>query len=145
MPKYRGANTEVRIAATEADLETAPIIANMQSIEWDFDQNIDAKEKGMGEGRGMDVTEGHVAITGSIAKWYDTVPVVPSPGTTTFRTMVQGREMGALSWRYIQVTDLDTGEVHVLKKVKGKYNETRPLDGYKEETYDFKAEEVITT
>jgi len=145
MVKYRGENSEVRIAATEEALETAPIIPNIQSIEWDFDQNIDAQPKGLGEGRGEDVSEGHVHITGNITKWYDTVPVVPSPGTTTFRTMVQGREMGALSFRYIKVTDTDTGEVHVLKKVKGKYNESRPLDRYKEETYDFVAEEVITT
>ena len=142
MVKYRGENSEVRIAATEADLASAPIITNIQTIEWDFDQNIDAQPKGVGEGRGEDVSEGHVHITGNITKWYDTVPVVPSPGTTTFRSMVQGHEMGALSYRYIKVTDTDTGEIYVLKRVKGKYNTSRPLDDYKDETYDFVAEEV---
>jgi hypothetical protein len=145
MPKYRGENTEVRIAATEADLESAPVIPNIQKIEWDFEQNIDAKPKGLGQGRGEDVSEGIVHITGNITKWYDIVPVVPSPGTTTFKQMVQGNEMGAMDFRYIKVVDLDTGEIHVLKRVKGKYNTSRPLDGYKEETYDFIAEEETST
>jgi hypothetical protein len=145
MPKYRGENSEVRIATTEADLETAPVIPNVQSIEWDFEQNIDAQPKGLGQGRGKDVSEGHVDITGTIVKWYDTEPVVLSPGTTTFEEMVQGDEMGPLGFRYIKVIDTDTGEVHVLKKVKGKYHPSRPLDGYKEETYDFVAEEVTKT
>jgi hypothetical protein len=145
MVKYRGENSEVRIAATEGDLASAPIITNIQSIEWDFEQNIDAQPKGLGEGRGKDVSEEHVDITGNITKWYDTVPVVPSPGTTTFEDMVQGHEMGDLDFRYIKVTDTDTGEIHTLKKVKGKYNTSRPLDGYKEETYDFVAEEVTKT
>jgi hypothetical protein len=142
MVKYRGENTEVRIAATEAELASAPIITNIQSIEWDFDQNIDAQPKGLGEGRGMDVSEGHAVITGNITRRYDTVPVVPSPATTTFEDMVQGHEMGDLDFRYIKVTDTDTGEIHILKKVKGKYDTSKPLDGYKEETYDFRVEEV---
>jgi len=140
--KYTGDNSQVRMATSEAGLATAPVIANIQSIEWDVDPNIDAQPKGLGQGRGKEVTEGLIDITGSIARWYDKVPVVPSPGTTTFAEMVQAYQDGALTSLYFQVTDTDTGEVYTLKRVKGKYNTKRPVDGYKEETYDFVGEEV---
>ena len=145
MVKLSGYNSQVRIATTENGLATAPVITNIQSIEWDVEQNIDAQPKGLGQGRGKDVTEGLIDVTGNITRWYDTVAVVPSPGTTTFASMVEAYQGGALTPLYIQVTDTDTGEVYVLKKVKGKYNTSRPVEGYKEETYDFNAEEVTKT
>src|SRR3972149_11459340 len=141
MVKYTGDNCQVRIATTEGGLASAPIITNIQSIEWDVEQNIDAAPKGSGQGRLKDITEGLIDVSGSISRWYDTVAVVPSPGTTTFASMVEAYQTGALTALYIQVTDTDTSEIYTLKKVKGKYNATRPVDGYKEESYDFKAEE----
>lgn len=145
MVKYTGDNSQVRIATTEGGLASAPVIPNVQSIEWDVEQNIDGQPKGLGQGRLKDITEGLIDVTGSITRWYDTVAVVPSPGTTTFASMVGAYQTGALTEVYIQVKDTDTGEVYVLKKVKGRYNTSRPVDGYKEETYDFKAEEVTKT
>lgn len=130
------------MATTENGLATAPVIANIQSIEWDVDQNIDAQPKGLGQGRGKDVTEGLIDVTGNITKWYDNASVVPSPGTTTFAAMVEAYQTGDMTPLYVQAKDTDTGEIYTLKKVKGKYNTSRPVDGYKEETYDFFAEEV---
>jgi hypothetical protein len=145
MVKLLGEKCEVRIATSEGDLATAPVISNIQSIEWDNEQNIDAQPKGLGQGRLKDVTEGLIDYTGNITKWYDNEPVVPSPGTTTFAQMVEAYQTGAMTALYIQAKDTDTGEVYLIKKAKGKYNTSRPVDGYKEETYDFKAEEVTRT
>jgi hypothetical protein len=145
MVKYTGDNSQIRMATTEGGLATAPVITNVQSVEWDVDPNIDAQPKGCGQGRGKDVTEGLIDVAGNITRWYDKVPVVPSPGTTTFAGMVQAYQTSAMTPLFVQVTDTDTGEVHVLKEVKGKYNTSRPVDGYKEETYDFVAAEVTET
>jgi hypothetical protein len=145
MPKYTGEQVEVRMATAEADLPTAPAIANIQSIEWDVDQNIDRKPKGLGQGRGKDVKEGLIDLTGKISKWYDTVPVVASPGTTTFASMVGECQTGSLTPLYIQVTDNETGEIHLLSGVKGKYHPSKPIDGYQEETYDFSFEGLTVT
>ena len=145
MVKLSGYNSQVRIATSEGGLATAPVITNIQSIEWDIDQSIDEQSKGLGQGRWQDITEGLISVSGSIKRWYDTVQVVPSPGTTTFASMVEAYQGGALAELYIQATDTDTDEVFTLKRVKGKYNTSRPVDGYKEETYDFKAGEVTKT
>jgi hypothetical protein len=142
MTKYTGELCEVRMATTEADLANAPAITNIQSIEWDIEQNIDAQPKGLGQGRLKDVHEGLIDLTGNITRWYDKEPVVPSPGTTTFASMVGAYQSSALTPLYIQVQDNDTGEVHTLKKVRGKYNISKPIDGYQEETYDFSFEEL---
>jgi hypothetical protein len=145
MVKLLGEKCEVRIATTEGGLATAPVISNLQSIEWDKEQNIDAQPKGLGQGRLKDITEGLIDVTGSIARWYDNEPVVPSPGTTTFAQMVEAYQNGDMTPLYIQAKDTDTGEVYLIKKAKGKYSTSRPVDGYKEETYDFKAEDVTRT
>jgi hypothetical protein len=145
MTKYSGEQAEVRMAPAEADLATAPAIGNLQSIEWDVEQNIDRKPKGLGQGRGKDVKEGLIDLTGKISKWYDKEPVVASPGTTTFATMVGAYQTGSLTALYIQVTDAETGEVHLLSGVKGKYSISKPIDGYQEEAYDFSFEELTHT
>jgi hypothetical protein len=145
MTKYTGEQCEVRMATTEGGLTTAPAITNIQSIEWDIEQNIDAQPKGLGQGRLKDVHEGLIDLTGNISRWYDKVPVVPSPGTTTFASMVGAYISSALTPLYIQVQDNDTGEIHLLKLVRGKYHITKPIDGYQEETYDFSFEELVVT
>jgi hypothetical protein len=145
MTKYTGEQVEVRMATAEADLATAPAVANIQSIEWDVEQNIDRKAKGCGKGRKKDVTEGLIDLTGKISKWYDKEPVVPSPGTTTFARMVGAYQTGSLTPLYVQVTDVETGEVNLLSGVKGKYHPSKPIDGYQEETYDFSFEDLTGT
>jgi hypothetical protein len=145
MTKFTGEQAEVRMATAEADLATAPALTNIQSIEWDVEQNIDRKPKGCGQGRGKDVTEGLIDLTGKISRWYDKVPVVPSPGTTTFASMVGAYQTGSLTKLYIQVTDVETDEVHLLSRVKGKYSISKPIDGYQEEAYDFSFEDLTHT
>jgi hypothetical protein len=145
MPKITGQNSEVRMATTEGGLATAPVVTEVQSIEWDRDPDIGVLPKGLGMGRLQDVTEGLITYTGNITKWYNKDPVVPSPGTTTFAEMCEECETGSGTRLYIRVDDLDTAEVHTLKKILGKYHVTKPIDGPQEETFDFFFEELIKT
>jgi hypothetical protein len=142
MPKFTGQNSQVRMATTEEGLLTAPIITNVQSVEWDADPSIAADAKGMGFGRTTEVYEGLLYYTGSMERDHDAEPVVPSPGTTTFAQMVEAYQTSTMTKLYIEVTDLDTGEVHTLKKALGKYHITKPIDAKQSETYDFKFEEL---
>jgi hypothetical protein len=142
MTKISGRNCEVRIATTEGGLATASVLTNMESIEWDADPSIKAEPKGMGFGRATEVRDGLLYYKGTIKKWYDTNPVVASPGTTTFAEMVGETQTGAMTKLYIQANDLDTGEVHTLKKVLGKYHPVKPVDAPQTETYDFLFEEL---
>jgi hypothetical protein len=142
MAKLTGRNSEVRMATTEGALSSAPVVTNMQSIEWDEEPSIKADPKGMGFGRATEVSEGLLYYTGSMKKWYDKNPVVPSPGTTTFAEMVGAYQTGAMTKLYIQVNDLDTSEIHTLKSVLGKYHISKPIDAEQTESYDFKFEEL---
>lgn len=142
MPKLYGDKCEVRIATTEAGLADAPVISQLQSIEWDVEQNVSAQPKGEGYGRAKEVTPGLIDLTGSMTRWYNKDSVVPSPGTTTFADMVQAYQTGDMTALYIQAHDIAAGETHTLKKAYGKYHVTKPIDGYSEESYDFSFEEL---
>ncbi len=142
MTKYTGRNCEVRIADTEGGLASAPVITNMQSIEWKPDHSITAEPKGLGFGRATEVSEGPLYFKGTIKKWFDTNPVVASPGTTTFAEIWGETQTGSLTKLYISVTDLDTNEVHILKKAIGNVEPVKPVDAKATENCSFWFEEL---
>ena len=139
MVKYKGKDAEVRMATSEGGLASAPALANVESIEWNEEPNVDAAPVGLGS-RLKDVGEGLIDYTGSMSRWHDKVAVA---GSSDFATAVGAYQQGSMTPLYVQVKNKITAEVVVLKKCLGSYS--RPVDspeGYWMETWDFKFEDI---
>jgi hypothetical protein len=139
MAKYRGKDVEVRIAATEDDLATATALTNVESVEWNPEQNVDRVAVGLGS-RLKETSEGLIDYTGSLSRWHDKTAVA---GSADFATAVGAYQQESLTPLYVEVYNKVTGEKVVLKECKGSY--TRPVDspeGYVMETWDFSFEDI---
>jgi hypothetical protein len=139
MVKYKGKDTEVRMATTEGGLASASALTNVESVEWNEEPNIDAAPVGLGS-RLKDVSEGLIDYTGSISRWHDKVAAA---GSSDFATAVGAYQQGSMTPLYVQVKNKITGELVVLKKCLGAYS--RPVDspeGYWMEAWDFKFEDI---
>jgi hypothetical protein len=137
--KLRGKDVEVRIATTENGLDSAEALTNVESIEWNPDQNVDRAPAGLGS-RLKEVSEGLIDYTGSMSRWHDKTAVA---GSTDFATAVGAYQQGALTPLYVEVYNKVTGEKVRLKKCKGTYS--RPVDspeGYVMEAWDFSFEDI---
>jgi len=139
MTKYRGKDVEVRIATTEGGLATANALTNVESVEWNPEQNVDRVPVGLGS-RLKEVSEGLIDYTGSISRWHDKTAVA---GSADFATAVGAYQQSSLTVLYVQVYNKVTGEKVVLKKCMGSY--TRPVNspsGYMMESWDFSFEDI---
>jgi hypothetical protein len=141
MPKYKGKEVEVRIASSEAGLDSAPAIPYVTSIRWDVDKGIASVPKGLGSNL-SEVYDGVIKYSGRLVREFDETAV---SGSDIFATVV-GAFSTTTPTLYIQIKNVTSGRKETLKKVKGKYSQdVGDVDGFITETYDFEFEEVSTT
>lgn len=138
MPKFHGSQVTVKMADSEAGLDTASAIPYVRSVEWTVDQGLTQSPKGLGS-RQQEVYEGLITITGRIVREYDETEV---SGSDLFSQLVEAEVTGSLTQLYMRVQIGSGGKYYTIKKMKGNYNQTVDVDGFVTETYDFQAEEV---
>jgi hypothetical protein len=142
MVKYTGDEVEVRVAATENGLDTADVLTNVSSVEWNENPGIQKPAVGLGS-RLKEVHETLLDYDGSIERWHDEVAVA---GSSNFRTAVGAFQQGALPALYVEIKNKTSGKKVRFKKCKGPYSAPAVTpEGFMTETWNFDFEDISET
>ena len=142
MVKYLGKDVTVRIAASTAAVATAVAVSNIQSIEFNANQNIQTAAKGIGQGRATEVYEGLQEFTGNVALWYDAAAIEGGSILDGFVQATTALGSSSLTKRFVEVRHSTAG-TYRLKNVLGSWRASTPsTDGFVSQTYDFLFEDL---
>ena len=139
MVKYQAQNFELRLATTEDGLDTAPALANWESIEWTPNQGRKKAPVGIGS-RLQEAYEGLLDYSGSCSGWNDEAP---AGGSGDILTALGAFQQAALTRLYLEIKNKVTGSKIRLKKIIGDVTPSIPSpDGFSMWSYDFDFEDV---
>jgi len=139
MPKYFAHNFEVRLATTEAGLDTAPALSGWESIEYTVSHSLQKVPVGIGS-RLQEVYETLLDYSGSISGWYDETP---AGGSADILTALGAFQQSAVTPLYIELKNKVTGSKIRLKKCKGDPAQTLDSpDGVSMWSWDFQFEDI---
>jgi hypothetical protein len=139
MTKYTADKFELRVATTENGLDTAPALANWESIEWSVGQGRQKAPVGIGS-RLQEVYETLLDYSGSVSGWYDETAV---GGSADVLTAFGAFQQAALTQLYIEIKNKTTSSKIRLKKVKGDPSQTLSSpDGFSMWSVDFDFEDI---
>lgn len=142
MPVFSGSEVTVKVASTEAGLDTASPVPYVTHIEFDVTHNIETVPKGLGDRR-QELKEGLIEYSGRIERSYDETAI---SGTDHFFKFAQALATGAQSEGYMRIEMGTTGKKITLKKLKfNNYHREVDADGIAVETGEFMFEEISET
>lgn len=137
MPKYLGKQVQVRLAAGTAALATAVPIPNIQSIEWNMNENVQHVPKGLGQGRNSEVYDGVQEPSGNIVFWYDGAAIEGGSTLDSFVEATTALGSAEMTKRNLEVR-VGTGGTHRLKEALGLWRASAPsVAGFVTQQWDF--------
>lgn len=135
MPTYSGSDHEIRVGTTEALCSASAALPYFDSLDWKIDRG--RKHVALGFGSNLtEVKETLIKYTGTAKFLVDETDV--GSGSEPIALALEADVTGSRTPLYIEIKNIITGSVIMLKEVVGDYNEGIPsVDGEKTATYDF--------
>lgn len=142
MPKYTADEYELRVATTEAGLDSAPALSHWEHIEWSVGHGRKKVPVGIGS-RLQEVHETLLDYSGSVSGWSVEGAVA---GSADELTAFGAFQQGALTQLYVELKNKTSGAKYRLKKCKGDpaFTIDSP-EGFAMWTWDFDFEDISKT
>jgi hypothetical protein len=142
MPKYTAREYDLRMATSEADLATAPVLDHWEKVEISTKQGRKKVPVGI-HSRLQEIHETLLDYSGSCSGWYSKTAVAGSSDILTAFGMFEQAELTPL---YLSLTNRTENEVIVVKKIKAdpKFTIDSP-EGFAMWSVDFEFEDISKT